>query len=49
MKRIAMTLLCLGAVACGGTERKIQEAVRSSLRDPASAIFGETRLSPSGS
>lgn len=48
MKRIAMTVLCLGAVACNGTESKIQEAVRSSLRDPASAIFGETRLAPSG-
>lgn len=48
MKRIAMTLLCLGAVACNGAERKIQEAVRSSLRDPTSAIFGETRISPSG-
>jgi len=48
MKRIAMTLLCLGAVACNGAERKIQESVRSSLRDPASAIFGETRIAPSG-
>lgn len=50
MKRIAMTLLCLGAFGCSGsaqnqTERDIQNVVRESLIDPGSAQFGEIVMS----
>ena len=48
MKRIAMTLLCLGAVACSGTESKIQDAVRERLIDPGSATFGAIQIAPDG-
>jgi len=48
MKRIAISLLCLGAVACNAEENAARDAVRSSLRDPQSAIFGEVKLSANG-
>ena len=53
MKRIVVTLLCLSAVACGPSERErteqaAQEAVRASMLDPRSAIFGELSFTASG-
>jgi hypothetical protein len=53
MKRLAITLLCLSAIACGPseherTEQAVQEAVRASMLDPRSAIFGEMSYTVSG-
>lgn len=48
MKRISIAVLCLGLVACNRTEADIQQAVRETLIDPGSAVFGQTTIARDG-